>query len=191
MKKQIKIIISISIVVVILIMSAFILKYAYNRYIYMSYPLEYQSEVENASKKYNVDKALIYAVIKTESNFNPNAVSSAGAIGLMQLMPETFEWIQKYYTEDNTYTVDDIDNYQVNIDYGTHLLSILLKMYKNEDTAICAYNAGVGNVDSWLKNPEYSDDGINLKNIPIEETDNYLKKVNTNKNAYINLYFSE
>ena len=105
MKKHIKIIISISIIVVMLFGAAFALKYAYQRYVYGSYPLKYQDEVKAASEKYNVDEALIYGVIKTESNFNPDAVSHAGAIGLMQITPETFEWIQTYYKDDD-YTVD-------------------------------------------------------------------------------------
>lgn len=191
MKKHIKSIICIAIIVIILIGSAFILKYAYNRYVHMSYPLKYEDEVQAAAEKYDVDKSLIYAVIKTESNFNPNAVSDAGAMGLMQLTPDTFEWLQTYYTEENDYTVDDLYNYKVNIDYGVNLLSVLLDMYEDEGTAICAYNAGVGRVDGWLENPEYSDDGITLKEIPIAETDNYLEKVTTNKNAYIKLYFQD
>ncbi len=190
MKKNIKVIISISIIVIIIIGSAFVMKYAYNRYIYMSYPLKYEDEVKAASKKYGVDEELIYAIIKTESNFNPNAESSAGARGLMQITPETFEWIQLYYTDENDYTADDLYDYKVNIDYGTNILSILLDMYENEDTAICAYNAGMGRVDGWLEDPKYSDDGITLKEIPISETDAYLEKVQTNKNAYIKLYFS-
>ena len=188
MKKHIKIIISISIIVVMLFVAAFVLRYAYNRYVYGTYPLKYQDEVKAASEKYNIDEALIYGVIKTESNFNPDAVSHAGAIGLMQITPDTFEWIQTYYKDDD-YTVDDLKNYKVNIDYGTHILSILMDMYGNEDTAICAYNAGIGRVDGWLEDPEYSDDGKTLKTLPIQETENYRNKVQRNKNAYIKLYF--
>ncbi|MGN0470033.1 MAG: lytic transglycosylase domain-containing protein [Acutalibacteraceae bacterium] len=190
MKKQIKIIISISLIVVMLFGAAFALKYAYNRYVYGTYPLKYQDEVKAASEKYNIDEALIYGVIKTESNFNPDAVSHAGAIGLMQITPETFEWIQTYYKDDD-YTVDDLQNYRVNIDYGTHILSILMDMYGCEDTAICAYNAGIGRVDGWLEDKQYSDDGKTLKALPIEETENYRHKVQQNKNAYIKLYFQD
>lgn len=190
MKKNIRVIICISIVVVLLISSAFILRYAHQRYMYISYPLKYEDEIKEASEKYNVDETLIYAIIKTESNFNPDAESSAGARGLMQIMPETFEWIQTYYTDDDNYTADDLYNYKVNIDYGTHLLSILLDMYEDRNTAICAYNAGVGRVDGWLEDLRYSDDGITLNDIPIEETKNYIEKVRTNENAYIKLYFN-
>ncbi len=192
MKRKVIITVSSVVTVAILFSAAFILRYAYINYVTSSYPLKYQSEVEAASEKYGVDIALIYAVIKSESNFDEDAVSSAGAIGLMQLMPDTFEWVQTYYTDgDDGYTVDDLTDYAVNIDYGTHLLAILLDMYEEESSAICAYNAGVARVDSWLEDSEYSDDGVTLKYIPIEETRNYLEKVTTNKNVYLNLYFSD
>lgn len=191
MKKNIKIIVCLSIVFTIILGAAFILKFAYNKYIYATYPLKYENEVNAASEKYHINKSLIYAVIKTESSFNPSAESHAGAIGLMQITPDTFTWLQTYYKDDNDYTVDDLKDYKVNIDYGTHLLSILLDMYNNEETALCAYNAGVGRVDGWLKNPEYSNDGVTLKKVPIEETDNYRNKVEKNKNAYIKLYFPD
>lgn len=190
MKKHIKIIISISLIVVMLFGAAFVLKYAYERYVHATYPLKYQDDVKAASEKYNIDEALIYGVIKTESNFNPDAVSGAGAIGLMQITPDTFEWIQTYYKDDD-YTVDDLKNYSVNIDYGTHILSILMDMYGDEDTAVCAYNAGIGRVDGWLADKQYSDDGKTLKTLPFAETENYRHKVQLNKNAYIKLYFQD
>ena len=167
------------------------LKTAHDRYVYTSYPLKYQAEVERAAEKYGVDKYLIYGVIKTESNFDPTAVSGAGAIGLMQLMPESFEWLQTYYVEDayKDYTVGDLVNAEINIDYGTHLLSLLLKRYNNvEDTAVAAYNAGPGNVDAWLEDKEYSDDGKTLKYAPVAETEEYRKRVAQNKSIFKKLY---
>ena len=167
------------------------LKTAHDKYVYTSYPLKYQAEVERAAKKYGVDKYLIYGVIKTESNFDPTAVSGAGAIGLMQLMPESFEWLQTYYVDDayKDYTVGDLVNAEINIDYGTHLLSLMLERYNNvEDTAVAAYNAGPGNVDSWLENKEYSDDGKTLKYAPVEETEEYRKRVAENKSIFKKLY---
>ncbi len=167
------------------------LKTAHDKYVYNTYPLIYQAEVEQAANKYNVDKYLIYGVIKTESNFDPNAVSPVGAIGLMQIMPESFEWIQTYYVDDSykDYTVGDLVNPEINIDYGTHLLSMLLERYDGvEDTAVAAYNAGPGNVDGWLENKDYSDDGKTLKYCPVEETEEYRKRVAQNKNIFEKLY---
>jgi len=156
-----------------------------------SYPLAYEKEIGAASEKYHVDKTLIYGIIKTESNFNPDAKSSAGAIGLMQIVPDTFTWMQTYYKEENNYQFEDLYDPVISIDYGTELLSILLKKYENEDTAICAYNGGVGNVDNWLQDPAYSDDGKTLKVVPFTETENYRKLVAQNKSIYHQLYFKK
>lgn len=190
---NLKSVISMSFVIIILILAfiaaAFGLRKTNEQYVEESYPLLYEADVKKASEKYGVDMALIYGIIKTESNFDTNAVSSAGAIGLMQIMPETFEWIQTYYVEEDNYTVDDLKDYHVSIDYGTHLLAILIDMYGIEDTAICAYNAGVGNVDSWLSDERYSKNGKTLYEIPIQETKNYLRLVRQNKSIYNRLYF--
>ncbi len=167
------------------------LKTAHDKYVYSSYPMKFHNEVEQASKKYGVDKFLIYGVIKTESNFDPTAVSGAGAIGLMQIMPDSFEWIQTYYVDEEyeDYTVGDLVNAEINIDYGTHLLKLMLEQFDGvEATALCAYNAGPGNVESWLHNKEYSDDGKTIKKAPIGETDEYWKKVLRNKSIFQKLY---
>ncbi len=154
------------------------------------YPLKYEKEINAAAEKYHVEKALVYGIIKTESNFDPDAVSPAGALGLMQFMPDTFEWLQTYYREENNYVFEDLKNPALCIDYGVQLLSILSEMYEVEDTMLCAYNGGLGNVDEWLQNPEYSDDGKHLKVVPFPETDNYRKLVEQNKSIYQKLYFS-
>ena len=151
--------------------------------------MKYSDEVKAASEKYGVDEALIYAVIKTESNFNPDATSSAGAVGLMQLMPDTFTWMQTMYKDENDYTFEDLYDPALNIDYGTETLSVLLDMYEDEETAICAYNGGLGNVNSWLEDENYSVDGKTLKKVPFAETDNYRRTVERNKSIYNYLYF--
>ena len=156
-----------------------------------SYPLKYEKEITAAAEKYHVDKALIYGVIKTESNFDPDAKSHAGAIGLMQLVPDTFTWMQTYYKEENNYVFEDLYDPALNIDYGAEVLSVLLEMYEVEETAVCAYNAGMGNVDAWLKDPEYSDHGKTLKKIPFKESENYVKSVERNKSIYNELYFDK
>lgn len=191
MKKQLKAIVCIVIVVVVVAGSAFVLKKAYNNYLYSTYPIKYKEEVNAASEKYDISQALIYAVIKTESNFEPNARSHAGAVGLMQLTEDTFIWLQTFYKDENDYTFDDLADPAVNIDYGVHLLSILSDMYSDEQTMLCAYNAGLGNVDEWLQDPQYSDDGVTLKKVPFPETDNYRKIVVQNESAYHKLYFSK
>ena len=192
-KKYITAAVASVIMIALLIGASVMLKNFHDSYVYSTFPLKYSEEVEKASEKYQVNKYLVYAVIKTESNFDPQARSHAGAIGLMQLMPKTFEWLQTYYVSEDKLnnTIEDLESPGINIDYGTNLLSVLLDMYEDEDTAICAYNAGVGNVDSWLKNSEYSDDGKTLKTVPFPETENYRHQVAQNKSCYVRLYGSD
>ncbi len=189
-KKMFMVGICLTAVVVGIFVTALGLKTAHDKYVYSSYPMKYEKEVEQAAKKYNVDKYLIYGVIKTESNFDPTAVSAVGAIGLMQIMPDSFEWIQTYYADEEyqDYTVGDLVNAEINIDYGTHMLSLLLDMFESEDAAVCAYNAGPGNVSAWLENKEYSDDGKSFKYVPVAETEEYRKRVAQNKSIFKRLY---
>ncbi len=191
MKKKVKAIICIAVTVVIVVISAYVLKTANQNYLYSTYPLKYQDEVNAASEKYGVSKGLIYGVIKTESNFNPTARSGAEAVGLMQITEDTFIWLQTYYKDENDYTFEDLEDPGVNIDYGVHLLSILSDMYEDEETMLCAYNGGLGNVDEWLADERYSSDGKTLKKVPFPETDNYRKTVTQNESIYNRLYFSD
>lgn len=186
-KKLLRFCLCIAVISAVLVGISFGLKMYNENYTENTYPLKYQKEIEDAAKRYGVDKYLIYGVIKTESNFDPDAESHVGATGLMQLMPETFEWIQTYYVDEtyDKYKFEDLSDPALNIDYGTNILSILIKMYDGvEDTAVCAYNAGVGNVNSWLEDSRYSDDGKTLKTVPFPETENYRHKVAQNKSCY-------
>lgn len=184
------VVLTLVITAVIAIIAAVIIRAGNREYTYSSYPIEYQAEVEAAAEKYNVDKYLIYAVIKTESDFDPDAESPAGAVGLMQIMPISFEWIQTMYAEEGNedLTFEDMKDPALNIDYGTHLLSLMIDMFGNEETAVCAYNGGLGNVQSWLEDERYSSDGKTLDIVPIEETSNYRELVMRYKSIYTKLY---
>lgn len=139
------------------------------------YPQKFKAQVEESSVKYNIDKNFIYAVIKVESGFDKKAISSKGAMGLMQITPKTAEYIAKLKGE-NTEQID-LFNENINIDYGAFYLRYLLDKFKCLESAICAYNAGEGKVKGWLKNKEFSDNGITLKIVPYLETNEYLKKI--------------
>lgn len=154
------------------------------------YPIKYDSYVKKASKEYNLDEALIYGVIKTESDFNPDAESRAGAKGIMQIMPETFEWLQVIRGASGDYTEDDLLEPKINIDYGCYLLRYFLDLYGTEQAAIAAYNAGFI-VGDWLEDSTYSTDGVTLDYIPYPETSAYVEKVLAAKDKYKELYFSE
>ncbi len=150
------------------------------------YPIKYTEYVDKASEDYDLDKALIYAVIRTESKFNPDCESRAGAVGLMQLMPESFRWVQKL--RGTSLSDEELFDPAVNIDYGCYLLKYFMKHYGDERCAIAAYNAGFV-VSGWLKDSRYSDDGKTLKKIPYAETSKYVDKVEHAKDMYNKLYF--
>ncbi len=151
------------------------------------YPADYSQEVQKYCNEYGVKESLVFAVIKCESNFKPDAKSSAGAIGLMQLTPETFTFVCKNIY-DFEVDADLIYDTATNIKCGVWLLSYLQKELSGEAEVIAAYNAGVNKVKEWLKNPEYSSDGTTLSTVPYKETDNHIKKVLRAKEIYQKLY---
>ena len=138
------------------------------------YENEYDGIISENAEKYGLQRALVYAVIECESGFDKDAVSSAGACGLMQLMPDTFEWIFSG-TEKNGSA--DIFDPRQNVEAGCKYLSYLIKRFENVETALAAYNAGEGTVSTWLKGEKYSEDGKALSVIPYSETRLYVGRV--------------
>ena len=156
-----------------------------------SFPLTYREQVEALSAEYGVPVPLIFAVVKAESGFRPEAQSHAGACGLMQLMPDTAEWIAHKYNEDGAgYSFDSLYDPETNIRYGTWYLGYLSRRFGGDAKKIvCAYHAGQGNVDSWLKNPQYSADGVTLNVIPTQDTATYASRVLRARDVYQKYYF--
>ena len=154
----------------------------------MTYPLEYVEEIEKASEEFDVPIETICAVIYVESRFDPSVTSSAGARGLMQIVPATFKDIQKALG--TNYTDDDLYDPAVNIRAGTYYLAYLYRIFGDWEHVHAAYNAGMGNVWSWLDDDRYSKDG-KLTDIPFKETKKYVKKVAIAKEKYKELYFSK
>ena len=152
------------------------------------YPTKYSEYVEKYSKENNLDKYLVYAVIKAESNFNPNVKSNADAIGLMQLMEETA--IERSNVIDNQdIAAYDLYNPETNIKLGTSYLAYLLNLYNgNTVLAITAYNAGLGNVKQWIKDGTIKSDGSDVENIPYKETENYVRKILRDYQMYLKIY---
>ena len=147
------------------------------------YPLRYTGIIYEYAEEYNLKPELVCAVIHAESGFNKDAVSSAGASGLMQIMESTAYWLApKIDMEDFDY--GQIFDPAVNIRLGCFYLSMLERQYGDMDVALCAYNAGSGNVDRWLGNPEYSGDGKLLDYIPFDETRGYVERVADNQSIY-------
>lgn len=150
------------------------------------HPKKYEDLVVKYSAEYGIPENLLFAIIKTESGFDENARSGAGALGLTQITEDTFNWLQTKTGE--KYEFEDLKKPEVSIKYGAFFISMLLKEFENTDTAIAAYHAGRGQVNAWLKNPEISSDGKTLDTIPIVATDHYVFKVNRAVNIYTNLY---
>lgn len=149
-------------------------------------PSEYAEYVCKYSSEYGVPEELVWAVIKTESNFKASAVSGVGAVGLMQLMPDTFNEITNFRLNERLDAGMRYDP-ETNIRYGTYYLSYLYARYGNWSTAIAAYNAGLGKVDEWLENEDYATDNT-LTYIPYKETRNYVQKVQKALQMYEDLY---
>lgn len=153
-----------------------------------NYPQKYSELVEKYANEYDLEPALVYAVIRTESGFNPDAESNVGACGIMQMMPSSFEWLQEKRGATGEYTTDDLFNPEICIDYGCYLLKYFYDYYGDERCAVAAYNAGFV-VGEWLEDKNYSQDGKTLDTIPYPETSNYVDKVENAKEMYIKLYY--
>ena len=151
------------------------------------YPLSYEEYVEVYSKENNLSPSFVYAVINCESGFDKEAVSNVGATGLMQIMPDTFDWINMKLGEDNPYSM--ATDPQTNIKYGCFLYGYLLSKYGRVQEALAAYHAGTGNVNKGLKDESCSADGKTLHTIPFPTTSKYVKKVLLTENIYEKLYF--
>lgn len=136
------------------------------------FPGKYKKEILSASEKYDLPAELISAVIWTESKFDPNAESDKGAVGLMQLMPSTASWLYGSSIDENT-----LKNEEINIELGCKYLRYLLDKFGKSELMLAAYNAGEGNVTSWIENGE-------IENIPFGETRKYINKVNAVKSIY-------
>ena len=101
-------------------------------------------------------------------------------------MPDTFDWIKGRLKD--TIDYDGMFTPEDNIRYGCHLYGYLMERYESEELAVAAYHAGMGNVDKWLKNEEYSEDGKTLSDIPFPSTKKYVTKVIETKKIYEKLY---
>jgi soluble lytic murein transglycosylase len=119
-------------------------------YLRSRYPLEYEHVIRAYAGERDLDPALVAAVIYAESRFDSNVRSSAGAVGLMQILPETGEFIARS-TGGTDFVEADLRDPDLNVRYGTWLLDHLRERYGDVETALAAYHAGPGNVDEWRR----------------------------------------
>lgn len=172
------VVVAVIILILIIVLRNIILK--------INYPQEYSEYVEKYAKEYKIEKELIYAIIKVESNFNAEAISNKNATGLMQILESTaYEVAEEIGKE---ITKEDIINPEINIHLGIKYISNLIKRYGNIELAVASYNAGIGNIDSWIEQGKIKENGEDIQNIPFKETNNYIRKVLRNYKIYKQLY---
>lgn len=149
------------------------------------YPLEYEELIVENAKEHGLDKYFVMAVIKAESNYNPQAHSGI-ARGLMQITDDTAVWLaEKMKIE---FDEENLEDPKTNIKMGCYYLEYLSQLYEDRDVVLAAYNAGMGNVSKWLNDARFSNDEKTLTYIPFEETRNYVIKVNKFEKIYKKLY---
>jgi soluble lytic murein transglycosylase len=151
-------------------------------YLRLRYPLEYEHIVRGHAEQYDLDAALLAAVIYRESKFDADARSSSGAIGLMQLLPDTAEGIAQL-TGGSRFEVDDLYDPEINVRYGSFYLRRLLRKYEDERLALAAYNAGQANVDEWIAEGR--------EEIPFPETREFVDNVLETRELYARAYADE
>ncbi|MBE7045803.1 MAG: lytic transglycosylase domain-containing protein [Ruminococcaceae bacterium] len=180
MKKLTKIIIVILILIVVI-------EPARDSVLKLFYPDEYSFYIDKYSHKYDLDRYLVMGLISVESSYNPDAVSEKGAKGLMQITEDTAKWcIQKF---DIDATLENYTEPKENIEIGCAYLNYLFERFEdNKKNTLAAYNAGMGNVEKWLNDPEYSKDKLTLSKIPFKETAEYVQKVEKREEIYKDLY---
>ena len=154
-----------------------------------SHPVKYEEIVEKYASQYNVPEYIVYAVINTESKFDPNSKSSDGALGLMQMTPDTFKYIASDEHLDEDTEFESLTDPETSIRFGAYYLRYLFNEFKNWSAAYAAYDAGEAQVREWLSDPTYSKDGETLKKIPLAETKKYVSKTESAADYYKDKYY--
>jgi soluble lytic murein transglycosylase len=153
-------------------------------------PLRHEDIIRQQARDKGLDPALVAAVIYAESHFRDGQISSAGALGLMQLTPATARYIA-HKSGGTAFVVRDLATPQVNIAYGAYYLRYLLGRYDgNETLALAAYNAGEGNVDRWIAAARQRERDLTVTAIPYAETRSYVSRVQDAKREYERTYAS-
>jgi len=152
------------------------------------YPIHYQNEIQQNALTYELDPFLIAAIIRVESNYDSDIKSKKGAFGIMQLMPDTSDWI----VEAGKFSPGlkkDLHNPAVSIQLGSWYLSWLHKQFNgNAVLAVAGYNAGQGNVFHWLEDNTWDGTLEHAGSIPYGETRHYIQRVLYYYNKYHKLY---
>ena len=147
-------------------------------------PLRHEDVIRQQSAEKQLDAALIAGVIYTESRFRDGQVSSAGALGLMQITPATARYIARK-SGGVQFEIDDLASPQVNISYGAYYLRYLLNRFGGDERmALAAYNGGEGNVDRWRAEAAQRGEPFRVSTIPFRETREYVTRVRAAERRY-------
>lgn len=150
--------------------------------------MKYQTEVVGFSNYHKLSPSLVGAMVFVESGFNPKVISHKGAMGLMQIMPNTGQWVAKELGE-TKYSTEDLLDPVKNLRVGTWYLAYLKRLYNgNVYLALASYNAGHGNVSQWVKEGIWRGDSVKIEQIPFPETKKYLIKILFYRKVYSYLY---
>ncbi|MCD7741411.1 MAG: lytic transglycosylase domain-containing protein [Ruminococcus sp.] len=155
---------------------------------FFTYPTDYEEYVIKYANEYDIDPRFVFAIINTESHFDPDAESEVGARGLMQIMPEAFEWIAFRLNDDRGLDFDDMYEPEYNIQYGSYMLSYLYEQFGSYELTAAAYHQGMNAVQGWIDDgtidPDHFSVDENLEDLPSEVTQDYIYKVMKAYNKY-------
>lgn len=154
--------------------------FVYQKLMIYRYPIAYRDFIEQYSSEFSLDAPLVAGVIYEESRFRTDSNSSKGAVGLMQLLPATADYIAGKI-DGQRFDSRNLNDPEKNIKYGCFYLSYLNRKYGDLDKVLAAYNAGEGNVDQWIAEGDYE--------VKFEETRNFVERVKKSKEVYRKLYF--
>jgi len=153
----------------------------------LSLPLRHEATIREQARAKRLDPALVAAVIYAESKFN-DSTSSAGALGLMQLLPSTAHFIAQR-TGGSRFTTQDLSTPEINIAYGSWYLRYLLDRYAGDEVlALAAYNGGETNVNHWLADARSRGERLGVEGIPFAETRAYVQRVLEARQEYARTY---
>lgn len=180
-------------IIILLIVAAVTYNIYFSDYVQKKYyyPLVYTETIQEVCKQYKLDPFFILALIKNESKFNPQAKSANGALGLMQIMPETGMWIAEQ-TKWKNFAATSLEDPTINIKFGSWYISELEhEFWGNEILILAAYNAGRGNVKTWIEKYGWNKNFSDINAIPFVETQIYIRRILHDKQTFSKYYLDK
>lgn len=181
-----------SVVIVVILCLSLVIGYVYQTIWHKidlnNHPRDFSEYVTKYAEEYGVPEYILYAVIKTESDFESNKMAENGEVGLMQISPETFSWLL-------TLTKESLDpgilyDPETNIRYGAYMLSYLYTEYSRWNTVFAIKEAGQTTVDAWMYDRTLTDELGNLVKFPDAATEAYVDRINETMETYKRLYYT-